>query len=138
MAISKRSADILRELCRAEDRHVPVGELAQALSVSSKTVSRDCRRWNACWQHEGWGFRARPGQGVYIEGTEDARRRAIIRHLYEHMDEKFLLGLVAGEGGEAAAPKAKTVSRAQQELLQLVGRDEIGAYRDSPAGGAGV
>ena len=215
MAISKRSAEILRELCRAEGRYVPVGELAQALSVSSKTVSRELPeverllgvRGLALARKAGAGVRLeggseallalaselkerapgrqeytpeerrtylltellqaaepvklfalashmnvtdgtvsndlgriagwlrdqhlrlvrRPGLGVYIEGTEDARRRAIIRHIYEHMDEKSLLGLVAGESPRAAAQEARTqaVSHAQLELLQLVGRDEL-------------
>ncbi len=214
MAISKRSAEILRELCRTEGRYVPVGELAQALSVSAKTVSRELPeverllavRGMALSRKAGAGVRLeggsealsalalelaepdrgrqeytpeerrtylltellqaaepvklfalashldvtdgtvsndlgritgwlqeqhlklvrRPGLGVYIEGTEDARRRAIIRHLYEHMDEKALLGLVAGKN--PAAPQetsSPAVSRAQQELLQLVGRHEL-------------
>jgi len=122
----ERRSYILTELLQAAEP-VKLFALASHLQVTDGTVSNDLGRLTEWLSAQRLTLVRRPGLGVYVEGTEDARRRAIVRHLYEQLDEKALLGLVAEQ----------PVDRAAKELLQLVGREELvrieGILRDERA-----
>ena len=65
--------------------------LSSTLKVTDGTISNDLDKLEAWFAKQSLQLVRKPGLGVYLEGDERSLRKAIIKHIYDNVDEKKLL-----------------------------------------------
>ena len=68
--------------------------LSSTLKVTDGTISNDLDKLEAWFAKQSLQLVRKPGLGVYLEGDERSLRKAIIKHIYDNVDEKKLLSMV--------------------------------------------
>lgn len=68
--------------------------LSSMLKVTDSTISNDLDKLEEWFTEHGLTLVRRHGLGVYVEGDEKSLRQAIIKYIYDNVDEKKLLSLV--------------------------------------------
>ena len=68
MSIDARTVAIARLLCESEELHMTAGEIAEALAVSAKTVSRELPKVEQLLAEHGMRLEKKAGSGLWLEG----------------------------------------------------------------------
>ena len=95
-----RRSRLLGELLPAKEP-VKLFALARALGVTDSTISNDLDKLELWFLSFNLHLVRRPGFGVYVEGSEEARRRAMVSYFYEELGEEDILSLARGRFLEA-------------------------------------
>ena len=68
MSMDARAVAIVRLLCESEELHMTAGEIAGALDVSAKTISRELPKVEQLLEEYGLRLEKRAGSGLWLEG----------------------------------------------------------------------
>ncbi len=93
---------------------------ASQFKVTESTLSTDLDRAEAWLQPLGLRLIRKPGFGVYVEGSENAIRSALIQLVYESVAEDQVAELVSGSIGNEAADPTRVRSHIRSRLLNLI------------------
>lgn len=119
---AERSSIILSQLLKSQEP-VKLLTMAQMLDVAETTVSNDLDKLEPKLAAMDIKLVRKPGLGVYLEGLEKDIRKAIINHIYEHINEKDMLSLLYDKNtGRSSHSK---LSGADRFLLDLVDKNII-------------
>ena len=103
--------------------------LSSTLKVTDGTISNDLDKLEAWFAKQSLQLVRKPGLGVYLEGDERSLRKAIIKHIYDNVDEKKLLSMVdetVGLGNdENDKSNEKRSKGAMSHLLNLMDKQII-------------
>lgn len=103
--------------------------LSSMLKVTDSTISTDLDKLEDWFKQQNLKLIRKPGVGVCVEGDERSLRKAIIKYIYDNVDEKRLLSLVdenltaADKGNKAKNSEAG--GNAMKHLLNLVDQQII-------------
>ena len=118
---AERGSIILSQLLKSQEP-VKLLTMAQLLDVAETTVSNDLDKLEPKLAAMDIKLVRKPGLGVYLEGLEKDIRKAIINHIYEHIDEKDMLSLLYDK---SAGRSRSQISGADRFLLDLVDKNII-------------
>nr|WP_216673974.1 BglG family transcription antiterminator [Saccharibacillus endophyticus] len=93
---------------------------ASQFKVTESTLSADLDRAEEWLQPLGLRLIRKPGFGVYVEGSENAIRSALIQLVYESVAEDQVAELVSGSVGNEAADPTRVRSHIRSRLLNLI------------------
>ncbi len=99
--------------------------LTKILNVSEGTISNDLDKleeWLIAYSLE---LIRRPGLGIYIEGREKHKRRAIINLIYENVEEKQLLTFVKENITKSPEILGSIEIKTRNRLLNLIDKETI-------------
>lgn len=96
--------------------------LASRLKVTDGTISNDLDKLEPWFKEHSLRLVRKPGLGVYVEGEEQDVRRAMVRYIYENMDQRELLNLVQRNLNDE---QGKPASGTAGYLLELVDKEII-------------
>lgn len=120
----ERQTIILSELLQNQNP-TKLYYFTKIFDVSEGTISRDLDSLEGWMNQYSLKLIRKPGLGVYIEGSENAIRRAIINLIYENVDQNQLHNFMR-ENFKAAADKQLGIEiRMRNRLLNLIDRDTI-------------
>ncbi len=88
MSMDARAAAIARLLCESEELHMTAGEIAGALDVSAKTVSRELPKVEQLLEEYGLRLEKRAGSGLWLEGGSKGFA-ALKEYLGQHVEEEY-------------------------------------------------
>ena len=106
----------LRQNLLISDEPVKLFALSRQMNVAKSTISNDLDRIEGWFSHLGLTLVRRPGLGIYIDGSESDRRRAMTSILHEVWDENSLIELML-------SPRDNPQHRKFRALLQLKAND---------------
>lgn len=92
--------------------------LSSQLRVTDSTISNDLDKLEPWFRDQGLRLLRKPGLGISLLGDERDLRRAIIRYIYDHIDEEELLHLV--HDNLSGADSDERITRASKFLLELI------------------
>lgn len=104
--------------------------LTKILNVSEGTISNDLDKleeWLAGYQ---LNLIRKPGLGVYVEGKEKHKRRAIVNLIYENVEEKQLLNFVKENIANAPSNLGSIEIKTRNRLLNLIDKETIGKLEE--------
>ena len=119
---AERGSIILSQLLKSQEP-VKLLTMAQMLDVAETTVSNDLDKLEPKLAAMEIKLVRKPGLGVYLEGLEKDIRKAIINHIYEHIDEKDMLSLLYDKN--TGRSSRSQLSGADRFLLDLVDKNII-------------
>ena len=103
--------------------------LSSTLKVTDGTISNDLDKLEAWFAKQSLQLVRKPGLGVYLEGDERSLRKAIIKHIYDNVDEKKLISRVDETDGlgndENDKSNEKRSKGAMSHLLNLMDKQII-------------
>lgn len=106
----------LRQSLLRENEPVKLFALGRQLKVAESTISGDLGRLDQWFTSYGLSLVRKPGLGIYLEGTENARRQALKDLLHEVWNENSLIELMFH-------PEEFSAGKRHQVLLQLNKQD---------------
>lgn len=127
----ERRSIIMGRLLPSEEP-VKLFALATLLKVTDGTISNDLDKLEPWFRKHSLTLVRKPGLGVYLEGTEQDLRRAMVRYIYENMGEGDLLNLVYEN-----LPEKEKRSGASKHLLKLVDEEIIRRIEEIVRGAEG-
>lgn len=102
--------------------------LSSSLKVTDSTISNDLDKLEDWFTEQRLKLVRRHGLGVYVEGDEKSLRQAIVKYIYDNVDEKKLLSLVdenLTKSMDEAGGAEKKTKEAMSYLLNLVDQQII-------------
>ncbi|MEI8198589.1 MAG: BglG family transcription antiterminator [Eubacteriales bacterium] len=106
----------LRQNLLIQDEPVKLFTLSRQMNVAKSTISNDLDRLEVWFQTHCLTLVRKPGLGIYIDGSESDRRRAMSSILHEVWDENSLIELML-------SPRDNPQNRKFRALLQLKATD---------------
>lgn len=100
---------------------------ASQFKVTESTLSADLDRAEHWLEPFGLRLIRKPGYGVYVEGSENAIRSALIQLVYESIAEDQVAGLLSESPADPAADPERVRAHIRSRLLNLI--DEEGALQ---------
>ena len=94
--------------------------LSSLLNVTDSTISNDLDKMEPWFRDQGLKLLRKPGLGVSLLGDERDFRRAIVRYIYEHINDNELLELLQDNLNIEADERLSQVSKF---WLNLAGKD---------------
>ena len=116
----ERQDIILSQLLKSQEP-IKLISLAKLLNVAEATISNDLDKLEPWIKKRQMMLIRRPGLGIYLEGLERDIRKAIINHIYEHLNEQNILDLLYKE----KVSNKDITSNASKFLLDLVDKNII-------------
>lgn len=116
----ERQDIILSQLLKSQEP-IKLINLAKLLNVAEATISNDLDKLEPWIKKRQMMLIRRPGLGIYLEGLERDIRKAIINHIYEHLNEQNILDLLYKE----KVSNKDITSNASKFLLDLVDKNII-------------
>ncbi len=117
----------LRQNLLIQEEPIKLFALSRQLNVAKSTISNDLDRLEDWFGSLGLTLVRKPGLGVYLEGSESDRRRAMSSILHEVWDENSLIELMLSSRDNAQHRKLRTLLQlkandidALQQLIQVV------------------
>ena len=117
---NERQNIILSQLLKSQEP-IKLVSLAKLLNVADATVSNDLDKLEPWIKKRHMMLVRRPGLGIYLEGLEKDIRKAIINHIYEHLNEQNILELLYRKKGI----EKDFTSNVNKFLLDLVDKNII-------------
>nr|WP_305121009.1 transcription antiterminator [Saccharibacillus sp. JS10] len=126
------AADSVKDYSRDERHYFLISELllaeepvksysfASQFKVTESTLSSDLDRAEEWLQPLGLTLIRKPGYGVYVEGSENAIRSALIQLVYESVAEDQVAELISGSTGDAVTDPIRVRSHIRSRLLNLI------------------
>lgn len=99
---------------------VKLYEFTSTLKVTEGTISNDLDKLEPWFNAHQIILIRKPGLGIYIEGTEQNIRKAIVHYIYENINEDQLLTALYENLAEPAQREGSAVEKSEQYLLNLV------------------
>lgn len=109
----------------ASKEPVKIYSLTKSLGVSEGTVINDLdklEKWMATFSIV---LVRKPGLGIYAEGGEKNKRKAIISLIYDHVEEKQLLSMVQSSISRSQTLNSSIEIATSNRLLNLIDRESI-------------
>ena len=94
--------------------------LTHQLKVAESTISNDLDKLEPWFAKHHLALIRKPGLGIYIQGTEQEIRKAIIHYIYENIDETDLLRILHDNFSNAKKNPSSIAIEASRQLLNLV------------------
>lgn len=104
---------------------VKLFNFTRTLKVTEGTVSNDLDKAEEWFVRHGLILVRKPGLGVFIEGTESNKRRAIVSLLHESVDEELLLDLIRSTSQEKEDTTIDLTFLTKTRLLNLIDNSTI-------------
>ena len=123
-APNERHTIIASELLQNNDP-IKLYSLTKILKVSEGTISNDLDKLEEWLNANNLNLIRKPGLGVYIEGREKHKRRAIVNLIYENVEEKQLLNLVQENIIKTPEVSGSIEIRTRNRLLNLIDKESI-------------
>lgn len=120
----ERQTIIASELLQANEP-IKLYYLTKILNVSEGTVSNDLDKLEEWINIYNLNLIRKPGLGVYIEGREKHKRRAIISLIYENVEEKQLLNFVQENITKSPETSGGIEIKTRNRLLNLIDKETI-------------
>ncbi|VBB09192.1 phosphotransferase system eiib component type 2/3 [Lucifera butyrica] len=121
----ERQMFIISELLQNQEP-VKLYNFAAILKVTEGTISNDLDKIEKWFAGHQITLVRKPGLGVYIEGRESNIRKAMIRFIYENMDEEQLLRMIRNYiKNSSSDPKDGIENRSRKRLLNLIDKEVI-------------
>lgn len=122
----ERRSIIISKLLSSQEP-IKLFALSSMLKVTDSTISNDLDKLEGWFSEQKLKLVRRHGLGVYVEGEERSLRQAIVKYIYDNVDEKKLLSLVDEDysknvGRNSASRKT---NEAMGYLLNLVDQQII-------------
>lgn len=95
--------------------------LSSAVHVIDSTISKDLDKLEPWFREQGLRLLRKPGLGVSLLGDERDFRRAIVRYIYEHVDEERLLNLMQDN---LPSEDDEPIAQVSKFLLELIDAGE--------------
>lgn len=99
--------------------------LTKILFVSEGTISNDLDKVEEWLKIYNLNLVRKPGLGIYIEGIEKHKRRAIVNLIYENVEEKQLLNFVQSNITKSTDQAGTIEIKTRNRLLNLIDQDTI-------------
>ncbi len=99
--------------------------LTRILKVSEGTISNDLDKLEEWLNAFNLNLVRKPGLGVYIDGREKHKRRAIVNLIYENVEEKQLLNLVQEKITKSPETAGGIEIKTRNRLLNLIDKESI-------------
>lgn len=120
----ERQTIIASELLQANEP-IKLYYLTKILNVSEGTISNDLDKLEEWINIYNLNLVRKPGLGVYIEGREKHKRRAIINLIYENVEEKQLLNFVQENITKSPEASGAIEIKTRNRLLNLIDKETI-------------
>lgn len=120
----ERQTIIASELLQA-NQPIKLYYLTKILNVSEGTISNDLDKLEEWVNVYNLNLIRKPGLGVYIEGREKHKRRAIINLIYENVEEKQLLNFVQENITKSPEVLGSIEIKTRNRLLNLIDKETI-------------
>ncbi|QLY78011.1 BglG family transcription antiterminator [Clostridium intestinale] len=120
----ERQKTIIMELLKNQDP-VKVYNFSNMLSVTEATISSDLDKVEEWLRNNKIKLIRKSGIGVYVEGSEKLIRKAIIKIIYENVNEDELLSFVNGILSEKDRNLESKEDRTNSRLLYLIDKNTI-------------
>lgn len=121
----ERRSIIISKLLSSQEP-IKLFALSSMLKVTDSTISNDLDKLEGWFIEQKLKLVRRHGLGVYVEGEEKSLRQAIIKYIYDNVDEKKLLSLVDENLTEdAVGDTTGKTKEAMGYLLNLVDQQII-------------
>lgn len=91
--------------------------LSSAVNVTDSTISNDLDKLESWFQEQSLKLLRKPGLGVSLLGDERDLRRAIVRYIYENLNQGELLNLIQNNLSDAENLK---ITQAPKFFLELI------------------
>lgn len=121
---SERHTIIAGELLQ-NNEPIKLYSLTRILKVSEGTISNDLDKLEEWLNAYNLKLVRKPGLGVYIEGREKHKRRAIVNLIYENVEEKQLLNLVQENITKSPETAGGIEIKTRNRLLNLIDKESI-------------
>ncbi len=121
---SERHTIIAGELLQ-NNEPIKLYSLTRILKVSEGTISNDLDKLEEWLNAYNLNLVRKPGLGVYIEGREKHKRRAIVNLIYENVEEKQLLNLVQENITKSPETAGGIEIKTRNRLLNLIDKESI-------------
>ena len=109
----------------SDQEPIKLFKLTKKLRVTESTISNDLDKLEPWFSNHGLSLIRKPGLGIYIQGSEQEIRKAIIHYIYENIDESALLGIFRDDFSNPKETSASIAIDASRQLLNLVEPDVI-------------
>jgi len=114
---SERRSIIISKLLSSREP-IKLFVLSSAVHVTDSTISNDLDKLETWFREQGLKLLRKPGLGVSLLGDERDLRRAIVRYIYEHVGEEWLLNLMQDNLPD------EPVAQVSKFLLELIDAGE--------------
>ncbi len=116
-SVADRLAFLRQSLLRA-DEPIKLFTLNRQLKAAESTISGDLDRLEPWFSSQGLALVRRPGLGIYLEGPETARRKALIGLINEIVSEDGLIELVLQPDRSTVRDRLRQLFRATDADLE--------------------
>ena len=123
-APNERHTIIASELLQNKEP-IKLYSLTKILKVSEGTISNDLDKLEEWLNTYSLNLVRKPGLGVYIDGREKHKRRAIVNLIYENVNEKQLLNLVRENITKIPEGPGGIEIKTRNRLLNLIDKESI-------------
>jgi mannitol operon transcriptional antiterminator len=117
----ERKSIIISELLQSKEP-VKLYNFTKILKVTESTISNDLDKADNWFSKYDLNLIRRPGYGVYVEGQENNKRKAIVSLIYENTNENQMLELIRNNDPDTVESDitTKVNSFAKTRLLNLI------------------
>lgn len=115
----ERRTMIISELLQNQEP-VKLYNFTRILKVTESTISNDLDKAEAWFENHGVILIRKPGLGVYIDGPEINKRRAIVSLIHENADEGQMLSLLKNSSKDINNLPIDLMFLAKTRLLNLI------------------
>ena len=115
----ERKSIIISELLQSNEP-VKLHNFTKILKVTESTISNDLDKANNWFSKYGLTLIRKPGYGIYVEGQENDKRKAIVSLIYDNTNENQLLELIRNNDNASSDIITEMNLLAKTRLLNLI------------------
>lgn len=120
----ERKIMIVSELLQNQEP-VKLHNFTKTLKVTESTISNDLDKAEAWLKRHGVTLVRKPGFGIYIDGPEVNKRRAIISLIHENADDELMLTLIRNNSKDIGSLPIDLMFLTKTRLLNLIDNETI-------------
>lgn len=120
----ERQTVIISELLQNKEP-IKLYHLTRILYVSEGTISNDLDKLEGWLSNYSLRLIRKPGLGVYLQGNEKNKRRAMVNLIYEKVDEKQILNFIQENIGKSNEAAGSIEINTRNRLLNLMEKETI-------------
>jgi mannitol operon transcriptional antiterminator len=120
----ERQIVMISELLQNQEA-VKLYNFTKILKVTEGTISNDLDKVEQWFAEQSIRLIRKPGLGVYVEGQENNIRKAMVRFIYENIEEDQLLGVIRNSLMKSTEHGTDIEMKTRRRLLNLIDKDVI-------------